>query len=104
MHNHANQRAIAASTSTDGKTLLVVIERDEINNEDDIESQRTFVCRFSVEELENAFEQLWSTCQKVESTKWQTKVFLKSQKIQKHFKAMRRSNARPSMFHVFLGT
>nr|CAD2151350.1 unnamed protein product [Meloidogyne enterolobii] len=73
LHNHANQRAIAASTSTDGKTLLVVIERDEINNEDDIESQRTFVCRFSVEELENAFEQLWSTCQKVESTKWQTK-------------------------------
>jgi len=74
LHNHANQRAIAASTSTDGKTLLVVIERDEINDQDDIESQHTFACRFSVEELENAFEQLWNTCQKVESTKWQTKV------------------------------
>lgn len=73
LHNNANQRAIAASISADRNTLLVVIERDETDNEDDWENKHTLVCRFSIKELENAFERLWSTCQQVESTKWQIK-------------------------------
>lgn len=60
------ERAVAASQSMDGKSLLVVIEREQSDGQ-----KRNLVCQFEMAQLEAAFDRLWDQCQQVPSKRWQ---------------------------------
>ena len=63
------ERAVAASQSMDGKSLLVVIEREQSDGQ-----KRNLVCQFEMAQLEAAFDRLWDQCQQVPSKRWQERV------------------------------